>query len=1367
MAWNEWIAKHAKLVLAVWIVVIIASVPLAIKLNEVTNYGMSQMMPKHIESIDVQNIMTQDFERAQNENTTYLIITNISVNDEKSKEAYYAFKHQVEGRYAYNVTSYYDILAMLWNTSYDIALNVTKMTANVSGLLYSTAVRTNESYGKVLEQTYTLANTTESIKKGLIGAARGYLALKSNLTELYEQMMRLKEAINGTDRAYFELHRNLTRTGEMLREINRTIAETNTGLYALNENFEKAFVGTIAVYNALLESGAYGVGYLDPGTADAIATQTGTTIDFVYAVFKPTYPIYAMYGKAGITDPVLANVTSGLILSQINGSQKTLAEAYSVAFYRAVLGVDRKYGSQYAIQNMPPDVLVPTVSEITTSALHALPQVIAMSNRSTEIPGFGELDSKTMAALVNASISLGKNPSPTQVEEAAVKFALDYMKAIQPDNPLFQMPNSGEILLGLMRTGPTESLERSLLITGLEEKLPEELRPMAPALVNVTMEYDPYAVGILTWNQRLLENATVEMMSKLVESRGLALPENVLRALYSSGGDERVICGITKELLEKEMAEKLRGKVPDPEKVAGLLVEEATADPEGIISGSTLENATVSVVLKLMPPESKTPEAEKMIRALYRGANPRELAETTFLNASREKLSKMMPANTPKEVRDAVWSVIEEVVRKYPMSQSAVERLVKEKVEEIIGSYLEKGIGGVEINVNVTQLVDIAFRFKDEPEKIGRSDVKPIAEQIYPTVHKTAGAYLRMFKSEDNTTILVTFVPRGTTAPGQDQYKYLAGNATIVKEIALKEFGAYYPHVTAALGGTPIELHEMFTLGEKDNERTTRASIIGALVILFILMGAALLATFLPFTGVATATLTALGITYLLAKGNVTDVGSWARMITVTTALGLGIDYSTYYLHRFKEYLAEGYEHEKAVAEALKRSKDAVLASAFTDIIAFASFMLAWEFPMFQQMGIIAPLAVVTVLVASLTFIPAITALIGDKAIFWWPRHIKHVSPDVHEKSRIAEWVVRHAKIVLLIGLLIAVPATYNFFHFNGSHDMTLFLPENSETYHFLQLSQEKLGAAVASPYYIVLEFNGPITDSDLSTIQEISNHLERMMGVTGVYSPTMPYGEPISNLSLAAIKSLGGDRYISKDGSKVLIQVSAKYNSDSDAAKELVREMRAYLRGVAAKNPRLKACLVGGNAALSLDLSNKINDVFWHRILPVALILMFLSLIPTLKGLPAVASTMATIFLGVMTSIWASTWLFERIFGQQVMWFLPLMVFVVLMGVGIDYNSFYLVKARDEFERRSPRDALIVAAGTMDALVIGLAAVLATTYGSLMLSGTWGTREIGFALAAGVLLTATMAVYFIGPAMMSLFGKKAWWPLFREKRED
>lgn len=1366
MAWSEWIAKHAKIVLTVWLLIIIASIPLAIKLNNVTNYGMSQMMPKSIESIKAQDVMADDFGKVQNENTTYLIITNISVNDENSRAAYEEFKEKVEGKYAHNVTSYYDAVDMLWNTSYGIALNVTRMTANVSGLLYSTAVKTNESFKELLEQTYMLENTTESMKGGLVETAKGYLALKTNLTELYNRMKGLSEAINGTDKAYYELHKNLTRTAEMLRELNSTILETNLGLYSLNESFGRTFVGTIAVYNALFDSGAYYLGSLSPDVAETVAEMTETNTEFVYAVFKGTYPIYARYGKAAITDPLLVNVTEGIILTGVNESQKPIAEAYSAAFYAGVVEIDKGYMSDFALQCMPPEALKPTVSHLATSALRSLPKIIATSNQSAEIPGVGKVDSETMATLVKASISLGKTPSSPEVEETTIEFALDYMKSIQPDNPLFQMPNAEEILLTLMREGPTKAIERNLLVTGLKEKLPHELQPMVPTIVDTSMKYDPNAEGILTWNSKLLEDATIKMTSKLMESKEFALPEDVLRAVYSSGGDGEAISDLAKELLKKEMAGKLQGKVPDPEKVASLLVEEATANPEGILNGSVLENATVTLVLKLIPPESRAPGAEKMIRALYNGANPKELAETTFLNTSKEKLDEIMPANTPKEIRNAVWSTIEEVVKGYPMDQRAVEMLVKEKVKGIIESYLEKGIGGVEINVNVTRLVEVAFRFKDDPEKIGRSDVRPIAGEIYPTVYKTAKAYLRMFKSDDNTTILITFVPAGRTAPGQDQYKYIAGNATIVKEMALKEFEAYYPHVTAALGGTPIELHEMFTLGEKDNERTTRASVVGALVILFILMGTALLATFLPFTGVATATLTALGITYLLAKGNVVDVGSWARMITVTTALGLGIDYSTYYLHRFKEYLAEGYEHEKAVAEALRRSKDAVLASAFTDIIAFASFMLAWEFPMFQQMGMIAPLAVVTVLVASLTFIPAITALVGDRAIFWWPRHIKHVPPDIHERSRIAEWVVNHAKVVLLIGLLIAVPATYSFFHFDGSHDMSLFLPENSETYHFLQLSQEKLGAAVASPYYVILEFKGPITDDDLNVIMGISEHLKGMKGVTAVYSPTMPYGEPVTNLSLKNIESLGGDRYISNNGERVLIQVSAKYDANSEEAKALVKEMRSYLGGISKENGRIKDTLVGGNAALSLDLSEKINDVFWHRILPVALILMFLSLIPTLKGLPAVASTMATIFLGVMTSIWASTWLFERIFGQQVMWFLPLMVFVVLMGVGIDYNSFYLVKARDEFERRSAKDALVIAAGTMDALVIGLAAVLAVTYGSLMLSGTWGTREMGFALAAGVLLTAIMAVYFIGPAMMSLFGKKAWWPLFREKRE-
>ncbi|WP_297497342.1 hypothetical protein [Thermococcus sp.] len=94
--------------------------PLAMKLSEITNYSEGQMVSHKIESVKVQDIISREFTKAQNENTTYLLITNINVSDERSKEAYYSFKERVEGKYADNVTSYYDAINELWNMTYNL-----------------------------------------------------------------------------------------------------------------------------------------------------------------------------------------------------------------------------------------------------------------------------------------------------------------------------------------------------------------------------------------------------------------------------------------------------------------------------------------------------------------------------------------------------------------------------------------------------------------------------------------------------------------------------------------------------------------------------------------------------------------------------------------------------------------------------------------------------------------------------------------------------------------------------------------------------------------------------------------------------------------------------------------------------------------------------------------------------------------------------------------------------------------------------------------------------------------------------------------------------------------------------------------------
>ncbi|AEK72274.1 Membrane protein, putative drug exporter (RND superfamily) [Thermococcus sp. 4557] len=1351
MAWNEWIVKHAKAIVALWIIVVIAAMPLAAELNDLTNYSTDQFLPKDVESVKVQETLTEEFpEFATSDNQTYMIVNGVDVNDPATRDAYERFKAEA-GPYGSNFTSYYDAVDMLHNKSYEIALNLTKTTANLTGIFYGSALNASSTYGTLLIQIENLSDQVETLNGTVPQLAGAYLALDANLSVLYNQSLALRGALNQTDLAYVELHGNLTSASEQLGTLNSTIAALNVGLYNLSDGYARTYLGVLGTYGALVQAGAYQSG-LNEMTAQAIATQLGVPVEFVYAVYNATYPAYSAYGSTAITDALLANVTRAMVLSQIDDPmQKNLTEAYSVAFYQGVVAFDEQAGSDYALIQLGENAVKP-VEEIAGNALKNLPLIIEKAEGTFEVPGFGEVPAKTLAYTVNVSISLGENPSAPAVENATIEVA----KALMTGSPLLEMPNANEVLRTLLVYGPTRELEINLLTGALVEKLPAEQKSLAKPIAKTVVAFDAKATGVLAKNPETLKKATVSLLAELMKERGVELPENIISEVYDSNGN---VFPIAREILIQKTSEEV-----GDEKTARIIVDAALKNPEELAGGAGVKETVKEIITSLA---GDVPiDLGRAVDDVYAGKNPEEIAYSLFKQGVDEKLANV---SAPEDVKGTLKEIMLAVAKNYPMSESQIEVLVKEKTAKLVEKFVKEINLGVELHINATQLVDIAFQFRDDPSRITREDVKQIEGEIYPSIYSLAKDYIGMLKSPDNRTMLILFTPKGIEGVSdiEKQSRVQYENSLKAKEVALKEFGAVSPKVEVYVTGTPIQTYEAIKYGKEDNDKTTKFSIAGALLVLLILMGAALLATLLPFTGVATATLTALGILYLLAKGDYLDVGSWAQMLTVTTALGLGIDYSTYYLHRFKEYLAEGYDHNRAASEALKRAKDAVLASASTDIIAFASFILAWEFPIFKTIGMIAPLAVIVVLLASLTFIPAITVLIGDKPIFWWPRHIKHhiESVDLHERSRIAEWAVRHAKVVVLIALLVAVPAAYNFVNFNGTHDIKLFIPKDSETYNFLQLSENTVGAGVTSPTYIVIDLGHPVGDGDLRTINDLADRISKVSGAKYVYTLTRPYGKPV-NASVDELKSLGGNRYISEDGTKVLIQVTGEYGATDDRSKDMVRTIREVVKDEE-ESGAIKSGMVGGSTALALDLSDLINDVFWHRLFPVALLLMFLSLIPTLKGLPAVITTIGTIGTGVLLSITVSSWLFERVFGQQVMWFLPMLVFIVLLGVGIDYNSFYLVKARDEFERRSAKDALVVAAGTMDTLVVGLAAVLAATYGSLMTGATWGIREIGFALAVGVLLTATAAVYLIGPATMALFGEKAWWPLHKGGKKD
>jgi predicted nucleic acid-binding Zn-ribbon protein len=739
MAWNDWIVKHAKAITVAWVLIILLAAPLAYKLNDVTNYSMDQFLPKDVESVKVQDTLNEQFPSfSTSQNQTYMIIHGVDVNDLRTWEAYERFKAEAKP-YGDNFTSYYDALDLLTNKSYEIALNLTRLTANLTGGLYNSTVEMNETYSLLLQNMSELLkrinqtkgalqetakaygelrkNLSEGygqvkeLQEALNETASAYLELQKNLTELYGQMMNLSEAINETaaeypkvksqlnelyaqmmdlretlqetssgylearenlttlyfrmvtlrgvlnetDTAYRELHENLSQTSEMLKSLNATIAKTNVGLYSLNATYGRAYAGTVGVYKALAAAGAYSRGSLDEGTAEVVATETKTSTEFVYAVFNATNPVYQSYGAAAITDGLLANVTSGIVLSTINDPmEEKLAEVYAYSFYLAVEGFDRAHGSDYAIQGLPSDELVEASSQLATMALESTPRVVMESGESLTVPGFGEVDSRTLSTIVHASISLGPSPEPPAVENATVNFAMVYISTTQPNSPLLSLPDPASVLRALLLQGPTRELEENLLLAGAEEKADNSTRPFVPLVVNATMSYDPNATGVLSRDADLLENATITVMEKILAGMGTQLNVSVLRELYESEGNEQVIGGIARELVLSSLEEEMKGRgVENYTMVAQLVANESFSDPQGILNNSSkLEDATIGITERLVSSKGINLDEDTLREVYESGGNETVISEIVrrLLYGSVEKGLERKGTENTKEL---------------------------------------------------------------------------------------------------------------------------------------------------------------------------------------------------------------------------------------------------------------------------------------------------------------------------------------------------------------------------------------------------------------------------------------------------------------------------------------------------------------------------------------------------------------------------------------------------------------------------------------------------------------------------------------------------------------------------------------------
>jgi RND superfamily putative drug exporter len=214
-----------------------------------------------------------------------------------------------------------------------------------------------------------------------------------------------------------------------------------------------------------------------------------------------------------------------------------------------------------------------------------------------------------------------------------------------------------------------------------------------------------------------------------------------------------------------------------------------------------------------------------------------------------------------------------------------------------------------------------------------------------------------------------------------------------------------------------------------------------------------------------------------------------------------------------------------------------------------------------------------------------------------------------------------------------------------------------------------------------------------------------------------------------------------------------------SIAAFDTVRRARAAFDPVAAGFGSGAQALVGGPTAELADTQTALDTDFQH-VAVITVLGVLLVLILLLRAIVAPIYLVLTVLLSYLGTLGLTSWFYQTVLGQPgVNFFLPLMVFVLLVALGSDYNIFLVSRVREESEHRPIREGIRLASGRTGAVITSAGLILAGTFGSMASAPLVVLFQIGVAVAVGVLIDTFLVRSILVPAVTMLVGDRAWWP--------
>ena len=539
--------------------------------------------------------------------------------------------------------------------------------------------------------------------------------------------------------------------------------------------------------------------------------------------------------------------------------------------------------------------------------------------------------------------------------------------------------------------------------------------------------------------------------------------------------------------------------------------------------------------------------------------------------------------------------------------------------------------------------------------------------------------------------------------------------------------------------------NDFIRLAEEGLQQGESVGLAVALVVLVFVFGA-VVAGLIPIILAVMAIAIALGAAAVF--GLVFDLPFFIANIITMIGLAVGIDYSLFTVSRYREERAKGLDKLDAITHAGATASRAVFFSGLTVMVALTGMLLLPN-TIYRSIGLGAILVVIIAVAASLTLLPAVLALMGDRIDALRIRGRR--SGAQRRKGRfwdhITGAVMRRPVVSLLVAAGTLVVAALPYFSINEGFSGVSTLPDEAESKQAFLILEREFSGGLGSPVEIVID--GDITPLVTASI----GHMQAALAADPSFGPASVEVSETSDLAL----------------------ISAPLSGDiaGNDALDVIRELRATLVPQVFDDVPVEV-LVGGDTAYNLDYLDQ-TALYTPIVFLLVLGLSFVLLTVAFRSVVIPAKAIAMNLLSVGAAFGLLVLFFQRGVGPEIFkdiagWLgfdqveaieagLPLFIFAILFGLSMDYHVFLLSRIRERFDQTGDNtESVAYGLRTTGALITGAAAIMVAVFAGFAAGPLVGLQQMGFGLAVAVALDATIVRTVLVPATMKLLGNRNWY---------